>query len=26
VPDRDLNPRKFDSVSRMETYLEDHGA
>ena len=26
VPDADLNPRKFDSVSRMETYLEDHGA
>jgi acyl carrier protein len=26
VPDRDLNPRKFDSVARMETYLEDHGA
>ena len=26
VPDRDLNPRKFDSVSRIETYLEEHGA
>ena len=26
VPDRDLNPRKFDSVARMEAYLEDHGA
>jgi acyl carrier protein len=26
VPDRDLNPRKFDSVARMETYLEEHGA
>lgn len=24
VPDRDLNPRKFDSISRIETYLEDH--
>ncbi len=26
VPDRDLNPRKFDSVARMEAYLEEHGA
>jgi acyl carrier protein len=26
VPDRDLNPRKFDSIARMETYLEEHGA
>jgi acyl carrier protein len=26
VPDRDLNPRKFDSLARIETYLEDHGA
>jgi acyl carrier protein len=26
VPDRDLNPRKFDSVARIETYLEEHGA
>ena len=24
VPDRDLNPRKFDSLARMEAYLEDH--
>jgi acyl carrier protein len=24
VPDRDLNPRKFDSIARMESYLEDH--
>jgi acyl carrier protein len=24
VPDRDLNPRKFDSIARIETYLEDH--
>ena len=26
VPDRDLNPRKFDSVAHIETYLEEHGA
>jgi acyl carrier protein len=26
VPDRDLNPRKFDSVARIESYLEEHGA
>ena len=26
VPDRDLIPRKFDSVARIETYLEEHGA
>jgi acyl carrier protein len=26
VPDRDLNPRKFDSVARIEAYLEEHGA
>jgi acyl carrier protein len=26
VPDRDLNPRKFDSVARIQTYLEEHGA
>jgi len=26
VPDRDLNPRKFDSVARMEAYLEEHAA
>jgi acyl carrier protein len=24
VPDRDLNPRKFDSIARMEAYLEGH--
>jgi len=24
VPDRDLNPRKFDSIACMEAYLEDH--
>jgi len=24
VPDRDLNPRKFDSIARIDTYLEDH--
>jgi len=22
VPDADLNPRKFDSISRIETYLD----
>jgi len=26
VPDRDLNPRKFDSVARIEAYLEEHAA
>lgn len=26
VPDRDLNPRKFDSIARIETYLEEHAA
>lgn len=26
VPDRDLNPRKFDSIARMEAYLEDHAS
>ena len=26
VPDRDLNPRKFDSIARMEAYLEEHSA
>ena len=26
VPDRDLNPRKFDSIARMEAYLKEHGA
>ena len=24
VPDRDLNPRKFDSIARIETYLAGH--
>jgi acyl carrier protein len=24
VPDSDLNPRKFDSIARMESYLADH--
>jgi len=24
VPDRDLNPRKFDSIARIDTYLQDH--
>jgi len=24
IPDSDLNPRKFDSISRIETYLENH--
>jgi acyl carrier protein len=23
VPDSDLNPRKFDSIERIETYLEE---
>jgi acyl carrier protein len=26
VPDRDLNPRKFDSIARIEAYLEEHPA
>jgi acyl carrier protein len=26
VPDRDLNPRKFDSIARMEAYLQEHAA
>jgi acyl carrier protein len=26
VPDRDLNPRKFDSIARMEAYLDEHAA
>ena len=26
VPDRDLNPRKFDSIARIEAYLEEHAA
>jgi acyl carrier protein len=25
IPDSDLNPRKFDSVARMESYLADRG-
>lgn len=25
IPDADLNPRKFDSIERIEAYLEDHG-
>jgi len=24
VPDRDLNPRKFDSIARIEAYLDQH--
>ena len=24
IPDRDLNPRKFDSIARIEAYLDDH--
>jgi acyl carrier protein len=26
VPDKDLTPRKFDSIARMEAYITDHGA
>jgi acyl carrier protein len=26
VPDRDLNPRKFDSIARIEEYLAARGA
>ena len=26
VPDADLNPRKFDSVARIDVYLAAHGA
>jgi acyl carrier protein len=26
VPDKDLTPRKFDSIARMEAYLASHGA
>jgi acyl carrier protein len=26
VPDKDLTPRKFDSIARMEAYIADHGA
>jgi acyl carrier protein len=25
VPDKDLTPRKFDSIARMEAYLSTHG-
>ena len=25
IPDSDLNPRKFDSIARMESYLADRG-
>ena len=24
VPDSDLNPRKFDSIARIESYLAEH--
>ena len=24
IPDSDLNPRKFDSIERIELYLENH--
>jgi acyl carrier protein len=24
IPDSDLNPRKFDSIERIENYLESH--
>jgi acyl carrier protein len=24
VPDADLNPRKFDSIARIEAYLSEH--
>jgi acyl carrier protein len=26
VPDKDLTPRKFDSIARMAAYVADHGA
>jgi acyl carrier protein len=26
VPDRDLNPRKFDSIARIEAYLTERAA
>jgi len=26
IPDADLNPRKFESVERIESYLADRGA
>jgi acyl carrier protein len=25
IPDSDLTPRKFDSIERIEEYLEEHG-
>jgi acyl carrier protein len=25
IPDKDLTPRKFDSIARMESYVADHG-
>jgi D-alanine--poly(phosphoribitol) ligase subunit 2 len=25
IPDSDLNPRKFDSIERIETYLDSRG-
>ena len=24
IPDRDLNPRKFNSIARIEAYLDEH--
>jgi acyl carrier protein len=26
VPDRDLNPRKFDSIARIDAYLQDRAS
>jgi acyl carrier protein len=26
VPDADLNPRKFDSLTRITAYIEDHAS
>jgi acyl carrier protein len=26
VPDQDLNPRKFDSIARIDTYLQDRAS
>jgi acyl carrier protein len=26
IPDSDVNPRKFDSIARMEAYISDHDA
>ncbi len=25
IPDSDVTPRTFDSISRIQTYLEEHG-